>query len=460
MSWIDDLALRFGRKRRLGPGPASSPLASESAASAQAAFFRPPPREPDNLDLPRFQSTAGDQLDPRLMDPFSAARLRLRDAFTPSQPIADRRMYAGRIDALTALIRSIEDQRLHAVVHGERGIGKTSTLNILSQAAQEARYLVIYISCGEGSSFDEVFRAACSQIPLLFHRDYGPTHASTESGGVFADLLTAAPVSTRRAGDILARVTGTRVLIILDEFDRAESYQFRSAIGELMKDLSDRSVRVQLVISGVAANLTELLEYIPSIQRNVFALELPKMTDAEIRQLVSKGETASGLAFPEDAVALLVMFANGFPYLASLLSHHAGLAAVDEGRTAVTRADVGFAADQALLELKSRISRRAQMQIADAVQQGALTLVGGMARAAQSATGRFSVKDIKLAPAELSEGPPLAARIEALVQQGVLVEGVDDEFGRRYRFLEESVPLYLALLSAKDREATKRAPVS
>jgi Cdc6-like AAA superfamily ATPase len=449
MSWFDDVASRFGRKRRSGAGAEFA-----AAVGATAAFFRPARPEVEAHDLPRFQSTAGDQLDPRQMDPFSAARLRLRDAFTPSQPIADRRMYAGRIEALTALIRAIEDQRLHAVVHGERGIGKTSTLNILTQAAREARYLVIYISCGEGSSFDEVFRAACAQISLLFHKDFGPTHPRTESGDVFADLLSASPVSTRRAGDILARITGTRVLVILDEFDRAESYQFRSAIGELMKDLSDRSVRVQLVISGVAANLTELLEYIPSIQRNVFALELPKMTEAEVRQLIKKGETASGLSFPEEAVSLLVTFANGFPYLASLLSHHAGLTAVDEGRSAVARGDVENAADLALMELRSRISRRSQLQIIEAVQAGLLPLIGAMAIAAQSATGRFSAKDIKLSAGARTDGPPLSAGIEQLVQKGVLVEGMDDEFGRRYRFLEESVPLYLALLSARDREVS------
>ena len=79
--------------------------------------------------LPRFNTTAGDQTSGRGGDRFSALRARLRNAFTPSQPIAERRLFAGREDVLKSMIRSIEDQRLHVVIYGERGIGKTSLLH-------------------------------------------------------------------------------------------------------------------------------------------------------------------------------------------------------------------------------------------------------------------------------------------------------------------------------------------
>ena len=284
-------------------------------------------------------------MDPRRVDGFGAVRVKLRKAFTPSQPITDRRMFAGRTGAMAAIIRAIEDQRVHVVIHGERGVGKTSTLNVLSEAAREARYLVIYVSCGASSTFDEVFRAVAAQIPLMYHSAHGPTAPAAERGGTLVDLAPEAPVTTRVAGEMFAKIVGTRVLIILDEFDRAESVEFRNAIGELMKDLSDRSVRVQLVIAGVAANLTELLEHIPSIQRNVFALQLPTMTADEVRALVTKGGESSGLTFEPDATQRVVALGAGFPYLASLISHHAGLAALDAQRLTVNLDDVARATD-------------------------------------------------------------------------------------------------------------------
>src|SRR3546814_7062950 len=45
--------------------------------------------------------------------------------------------------------------------------------------------------------------------------------------------------------DLLAPVAGTRIIIMLDEFDRATSRSFRRSIAELIKNLSDRSARVR-----------------------------------------------------------------------------------------------------------------------------------------------------------------------------------------------------------------------
>ncbi len=449
MSWFDNLRPRSGR--RTARRADAAPMVLDLGAAQRPDTFGPKPRLAYDDLLPRFQSTAGDQLDPRVNDRFASLRIKLRNAFTPSQPINDRRMFAGRVEALRTLIRAIEQQRVHAVVHGERGIGKTSVLNVLSQAARDARYLVISISCGERSNFDETFRAVAAQIPLLFDASHGPTHADTERGATMADLLPPTPVSTRLAGDMLGRVTGTRVLIVLDEFDRCESKDFRHAIGELMKDLSDRAARAQLVIAGVAANLTELLEHIPSIQRNVLALQLPKMTAPEVLQMVSKGEALSGVTFDDAASRMVVSLSVGFPYLASLISHHAGLKALDDQRSVVSEADVSAAADEALEELRGRISRRSQLQIRDAVTHGGLEALGTLAAAAQATGGRFTLTDIAAVSHDAEEKTLNTRLVDTLAEEGMLIQAAEDEYGRRYRFIEASVPAYLWLLSGRGK---------
>ena len=453
MSWVDDILKRLGvgDRRPMQSRPTSSATVSLPLPSATAP--RPAPESDALPSFPRFQSTAADQVDPRRIDTFGAVRVKLRKAFTPSQPITDRQMFAGRTGAMAAIIRAIEDQRLHVVIHGERGVGKTSTLNVLTQAAREARYLVIYVSCGAGSTFDEVFRAVAAQIPLMYHSAHGPTAAAAERGGTVLDLVPEGPVTTRLAGEIFAKIVGTRILVILDEFDRAESAPFRTAIGELMKDLSDRSVRVQLVIAGVAANLTELLEHIPSIQRNVFAMQLPKMTADEVRILVAKGGESSGLTFEPEAVDKVVKLGAGFPYLASLISHHAGLTALDAQRLVVTRQDVDAAADAALVELKGRVSRRSQLQIQDAMSHAALAPLGALAAAALATGGKFNADDVTRAPGSASEHDTRLRLMQSLAAEAVLIQGAEDEYGRRYRFIEQSVPAYLWLLSERARDA-------
>ena len=390
-------------------------------------------------------------MDPRVNDALANFRVRLRSAYTPAQPVADRRMFAGRTRALTTLIRAIEDQRLHTVIYGERGLGKTSMLHVLAQTAREARYLVLYVTCGAGSNFDEMFRTIADGIPLLFHSGYGPTTPQAEAGENFSSLLGHEPVSVRTASEMLSRVAGTRVLVILDEFDRAESDEYRKNIAELLKSLSDRSARVQLVIAGVAANLNELVVNVPSIQRNISALQIPKMTAAEIRNLVKNGEALSGLTFDDGAVHAIISRSIGFPYLASMLAHRAALIAIDLGRTSVGGDDVVTATGDAVEEFKSRVSKRSQMQIEDRTQKGMLGPLGALAGAAQSTGGVFTVEDISALHADPANIAAAKVLVDRLVAEHVLIDGRDDEFGRSYFFLEGSVPVYLWLLAAQGR---------
>lgn len=447
MSWINSLMARsFGRKPKVAqsglvfsPGPVARDEVVAKKASALAGSF------------PRFQSTAGDQLSHRLNDRFSATRVKLRSAFTPSQPITDRRMFSGRVEVLTTLIRSLEDQRVHVILYGERGIGKTSLVHVLTQAAEEARYIVVYCSCGASSSFDEIFRAVAADVPLLFHRGFAPTDDEAEKGGTLADLLPAGPLSPRLVADLFAKLTGTRLLVVLDEFDVCESAEFRRNIAELIKNLSDRAIRTQLVIAGVAADLTELVEHIPSIRRNIFALQVPKMSAAEISQLVENGEEVSGVAFDKAAMDFIVFVANGSPYLASLLSHHSGLAAIDKSRTTVTMDDVSFAVDQALAEFRGRISRHSQLQIDQAAKSGVRHVLGVMAGAALFNNGRFDGRDVDALYPSAANAASFKATIEDLASKHILLDIQEDEYGRGYRFSEESVLPYLWILAAQKR---------
>jgi Cdc6-like AAA superfamily ATPase len=451
VGWFDRL-----KKGRRKASPAS-PLSFEEAPGGEASVRAPIVRDGRAAkrsgvkDFPRFEVTAGDQLGHRLSDQFASARFRLRGAFTPSQPVVGRRMFAGRTNTLTTLIRAIEDERLHVIIYGERGIGKTSLMHVLAEAAREARYLVSYVSCGASSNFDETFRAFAANVPLLYHSGYGATSPEAERGATLADLLPDAPVSVRFASDLAAKVVGTRALIVLDEFDRVESAEFRLQIAEFLKNLSDRSVRVQLLVAGVAANLTELLAHIPSIQRSIFALEVPRMTEAEVRQLVKNGEEICGVQFNEAAVSFIVSAAGGLPYMASLLGQHAGLKAISDSRLVVTSHDITTAVAEALLELKGRISKRSQLQIAACIQDGSHKILSSLSGFAQLGGGSFTLNDISSVASSVELANRYRALIAKLADEAVLIQRQDDEFGVSYRFLEGSVPIYLWLLAAQTR---------
>ena len=305
--------------------------------------------------MPRFRTTAGDHLDQDQRDIFGRRRVRLRNAFTPAQPVVDPEMFAGRKGILQTLIRSVEDERLHILVYGDRGVGKTSLVRMLSMMARDARYIVVYLSCGAQSEFSETFKTAATAIPLLYHSTTSPISSNAQGGRTVSDLLGPEKITPRQFADAVSMLVGTRVLIVLDEFDRANSEEFRRDVAELIKSLSDMSARVQLVIAGVASDLADLLEYIPSVRRIVRALRIPAMSDEEVVELISNGERNSGLKFEPEATAFLISAAYGSPYITNLLAQGSGMTALDNKRANVTVEDVGAALEMAMEDLRGRL---------------------------------------------------------------------------------------------------------
>ncbi len=326
-------------------GPLSAPPVPEPRP--RHAEFRP--------NLPSFHTTATDHLERDRSDPLSRQRIRFRNAFTPAQPVVDPRMFAGRSEILESVIRAVEEKRSHVIIFGDRGIGKTSLLHVLTLAAREARYIVIYFSCGTTSDFSETFRTVAAEIPLLYHSSVSPVSSKSASGNSLADLLPPGKLTPRQVSDAAAKLVGTRVLVVLDEFDRATNPDFRRDIAELVKTLSDLSARVQLVIAGVAQDLVELMEHIPSIRRSITALRIPAMSDDEVRALIENGARTSGVSFQPAAVELVISAAFGSPYLSSLICHLAGVAALSERRQRVEVADVHRALDEAIEDFNRRM---------------------------------------------------------------------------------------------------------
>ncbi|MGZ3272302.1 MAG: ATP-binding protein [Caulobacteraceae bacterium] len=435
----------FGRGKKPKGTKTRQPLAMPTVSLAD--MFQQTTSSEPALDLPRFSTNAADQPH-RRDDQFAAVRMKLRAAYTPSQPVFDPRMFAGRLAVLKSTIRAIEDQRLHLVIYGERGIGKTSLLHMLTSAARSARYIVVYLSCGAASNFDETFRAVASEIPLLFHSDYAPTTAEAETGSSVANLLAPGPLLPRQFGDLCSKLTGTRVLIVLDEFDRATNPQFRRDVAELVKILSDRSARVQVVVAGVAADLAELVEHIPSVRRNILAIPIPLMASDEVEQLVKNGERTSGITVTPAARKHIVEIASGSPYIASLLCHHAALDALDNGRMEVTPADVSTALEQALGELGTRMSKSALDQVKKLAGESGSELLSLIASASLSGGGEFdqALLEKMVGSGKASLCITFAAQ---LASRGLLIVERESSPRKRYAFVEDAVPSYIWFLNAQ-----------
>ncbi|GAA4770129.1 AAA family ATPase [Novosphingobium ginsenosidimutans] len=353
MSWIRKL---FG----LGP---QNDQAEYDDGQATLVVSAPVAPASNSGGLPRFSGLANEIEDDRGQSRELSAGHRLGRAYPVSQPVSDLRQFAGRRELLTSVIRSIEERRMHVVLYGDRGIGKTSLLHIIALLAKDARYLVRYSSCSASSDLDSTFRAIAEDIPLLYHEKGDPTSAQVESGKTLADLFDASRLTPASLSEVLDGVSGTRLLIILDEFDRTENPDFRREVAELIKNLSDRSSKVQILIGGVAENLSELVRQIPSIRRNLLGIPVGRMSDAELIEILTNGQAISGLLIDKIAQERLIASANGSPYLANLIAHQASSRAIERGGKSVTSADLKDGLAMMAREQMLRLPEAAQQQV-------------------------------------------------------------------------------------------------
>lgn len=402
----------------------------------------------DSDAFPRFRvSTLGEGGGHAESEALAQTRVALRSAFTPAQPVTDRRMFAGRLKTLSRLIEIIEDRLSHVVIFGERGIGKTSLLHILSDLAEESRYLVLHGTCGAGSRFDDMFRRLLDGIPLLYLKNVSPTGAEVESGASFASHLPPGNFDARELSDLLAQVAGIRVLIILDEYDRLENEQFRQYTAELIKNLSDRAAPVQLVIAGVSSNLHELIGYIPSIRRNVIGLPLPHLSFDETAALVAMGDKVAGVSFAPEAIDMIHSLSNGSPYVARLICHHGSGIALDEGRTNVVPADIVASLDRMVEEAEGRLAYGPAQRVRHLDIGNRGVTLGTVARTASTPDGWFTKSELLAT----EDGKAAVDMVEKTLIPAGLVEAGGDDPEPRYKFVDEGLANYLWLMVARDQ---------
>lgn len=404
--------------------------------------FEAPDRRaaPRDRRLPRFRQASSLTLDLGRSD-TERARLLVRDAFTPSQPVNDHTMFAGRRALLEELIVAIEDQRLHFVLYGDRGIGKTSILRVLTKLAEEAGYLVCYMSCGDSATFSEFARRIASRIPLLYHSGFAPGSQEIEQGRTLADIMPEGEIDVPLFAESLTRIDKTRVLMMMDEFDRVESPAFRRDIAAMIKILSDGAAHAQIIIAGVAPDLSELIAQIPSIRRNILGVMVPNMTDEEVSEMIDLAEGRSGLDYQDGARELIGLAALGLPYLVGLVAQHAALIATDRGSLTVSKDDVRAAIRKARGELSGRIGARTLHAISAATREDQLIELGKLAHAALRGGG---VLPPELVPAGFREGATDDAKAFRLL------EPIEDDPLQRWHFIDDgaSILIWLSALSS------------
>lgn len=290
---------------------------------------------------------------------WAALRGEITEAFSPGAPVQEIDLFSGRAAQISALEDAVNQRGRHAIVYGERGVGKTSLANVLPLVMHRPNRELIYVrvNADPTDTFVSLWKKVFKRMTYVASTLDGPiTKKIAEDFG--AEL---APDDVQLVLDGFS--SNQMPIIVLDEFDRLQDKRAAQLVADTIKALSDYSVNTTVVVVGVAEDVSSLIQGHESITRCLVQIKMPRMSVDEMKLLVLARYKRCGLSTDADTVWKIGFLARGLPYYAHLLAMHAARFAITQKRTTVTHQDVDRALDGAISELDQSIKEKYVMAV-------------------------------------------------------------------------------------------------
>src|SRR3972149_11425885 len=152
--------------------------------------------------------------------------MKIRRAFSPGTPINIIDLFSGRKEQLRRVIDAVNQRGQHAIIFGERGVGKTSLSNILPLVLSDPKqnFLTTKINCDGSDDYSTLWKKVFSEISIVVRK---------RKAGFFADqdestLPLSGELPRKLSPDLVFKTVrriceNGHLIIIIDEFDRIES---------------------------------------------------------------------------------------------------------------------------------------------------------------------------------------------------------------------------------------------
>jgi len=267
------------------------------------------------------------------------------NAFTPGAPIGRYTVFAGRLEQIMEIVTATRNPGQHVVLYGERGVGKTSLANVLSEIFETIDAKTFgraRVNCGTGDDFDSIWTNVFRELAITRSDDQTWVGLSPED----------------------VRYTLSKIkpcIVVIDELDRLDNDETLTLLADTVKSLSDHAVPTTLVLVGVADSIDELIGDHQSIERALVQVPMPRMTVEELAEIIDKGIAELGMTITASARSRIARLSEGLPHYTHLLALHACQRAIGDDRNEVTDTDVDSAiknaVDKAQHSIKSAYQR-------------------------------------------------------------------------------------------------------
>lgn len=385
--------------------------------------------------------------------------------FTPGAPINERDLFAGRQQQIGAILDAISQRGYHAILYGERGVGKTSLSNVLSAYLQKPgwHFLLPRINCDASDTYTSLWKKQFRDIIVTetktgigFNTDQ--IEVSRSLVEELPEQIT--PEDVRRTLHQLAK--GIILVPIFDEFDRISDDKTRILMADTIKTLSDYSVDTTIILIGVADSVADLIGEHQSIERSLVQVPMPRMSPAESKQIVEKGLARLQMSISKGALDEISELSQGLPYITHLLALHSTRHALGQNLLEVklpsVEAGIATALDQWQQSIKNSYYYATKSQQPGAIYREVLL---ACALATNDDLGYFSAADVRgplrQITGKLYDIPNFARHLKELSEpgRGDMLDRTGGKRRIRYRFNSPMMRPYIIMRGFAEKLISK-----
>ena len=279
------------------------------------------------------------------------AQTKAASVFTPAAPIDSMTLFRGRSAQVQMLLETVNQVGQHAIIYGERGVGKTSLASVLFEIVSKSvlsRFIFAHINCDIEDTYASLWRKVFRELHV---NDRGQVtvaqHTYPDKLRTPAEWLTdgVSPDDIRR----LSSMADGRLVVMIDEFDQLSGNpETVRLVANTIKTLSDRRASVTLMLVGVADTVSQLVSEHESVERNLVQIHMPRMSDGEIGLIIREGLSDLGITIPEQLLPHICSLAQGLPASAHRIGLQLAYRMIETRGFVVTREDIDAALDAAI----------------------------------------------------------------------------------------------------------------
>lgn len=246
--------------------------------------------------------------------------------FTPSVPA--KISFVERDSINEKLVNSINTPGKQIVIFGHSGCGKSTVLDNKLQQLYEGH---ITSRCMKGTTIESLMRDAFDQLDVYFTQEKTNATKSTLEvnleatyWGLKNQLKSTSVVESSNkqirlippdlTPNLLAKLLGIRSLCwVLEDFHKVDEDE-KPKLSQFMKifmDCGSDYPEVKIIAIGAVETARQVVEYDPEMKNRVAEIEVPLMSEAEIKSIISKGADALNLVIPEKVQQVISKYSSG-----------------------------------------------------------------------------------------------------------------------------------------------------